>query len=270
MRLFFFLFFLSFFLLFFGCLGQAGQKNTEKNVNVTPANAGKNYAQNETPANAKENYAQKNESMAGNATSGQGAGNATSGQGGGKEAEAAAAPYPFANVSTHKPKGAANASVVMEEYVSFSCGVSARGRNLTDRAMQQNPELALRLRHFPLPQTPGAELASQAFECAADQGMEWEIEGVLYSNETWFDYPGLNGAARKIGANESMFKWCLESGAKKKIVDDDIAGAKELGVRGTPFFVIGNATIPGLLDDDDFLAVVRRDVKEAATNKKAS
>lgn len=152
----------------------------------------------------------------------------------------------------------------MEEFVSFSCGVCARGRNLTDRALKRgNGALSLKYRHFPLPQTPGAYLAAQAFECAADQNKEWEIEGWLYSNPDKYDMERLGGMANESGMDARMFSYCLSSGTKRKIVDDDLAEAKARGINGTPYFVIGNGSIRHLLDDEDFLAEVFRLTKLA-------
>lgn len=167
--------------------------------------------------------------------------------------------YKFANISTQHAKGGGNASIVMEEFVSFGCGVCAKGRNLTDRALKrQNNTLALKYRHFPLPQTPNAYLAAQAFECAADQDKEWEIEGWLFANPGKYDSASLVEMANMSGMDAGMFSFCLSSGAKRRIVDDDLAEVRARGIKGTPYFVIGNGTIPSLLDDEDFFAEVFR------------
>lgn len=173
------------------------------------------------------------------------------------------APYPYANISTQHLFGNQSAPLVMEEFVSFSCAVCKRSVNVTEKALRRHPtELAFRLRHFPLPQTPNAYLAAQAFECAADQGKEWEIAPKLYADPSKFDRDSLIATAESAGVEKGMFIWCLDSGAKKKVVDDDLAVVAEHKMRGTPYFIIGNATIPNMGFEEDFLAQVYRAVKE--------
>ena|GEM_PF-3219744 len=179
-----------------------------------------------------------------------------------------ALPYPYANVSTQKPKAYGNYSIEMQEFVSFSCAVCYRGRGTVDKALLRHKgELALRLRHFPLPQTPLAYDAAQAFECAADGGKEWEMEPMLYAAPANYTKEGLGRMASSAGLNLSLFNWCMESGAKKSVVDADLAEVKKRGMRGTPYFVIGNSTIPSMMEEEDFLPEVYRGVKSTLSGQ---
>lgn len=168
--------------------------------------------------------------------------------------------YPYANISNVKTVG--NAKVVMEEFVSFSCAVCNNARAAVAKAVSDGT-VALRLRHFPLPQTPGAYLAAQAFECAADEGKEWEIVPALYAHPENHTQAGLLAMAKDAGMDGANFTWCMESGAKKSLVDADLAQVKELGIRGTPYFIIGNNTIPYWLPVEDFLPKVADYAREA-------
>lgn len=166
-----------------------------------------------------------------------------------------AKPYPFANVSMQKPKGQNSTMMVMDEFVSFGCAVCNKSVDTVDAAVKKYPRwLSVRMRHYPLPQTPGAYLAAEAFECAADWGGEWRMERGLYAMSPNFEKQALVALAEKQGLNATLFADCLDSGAKKAVIEADLKEVERLGLKGTPDFFLGNYSALYLKDREEFLA----------------
>ena len=95
-------------------------------------------------------------------------------------------------------------------------------------------------------------LASQAAECAGDQGKFWPMHDLLYERQDQvFDgsselYKAWARDDLEIDAN--TFASCLTSSKYKSKVEDEYAKAKSSGVRVRPTFDIKGKRIAGAVD----------------------
>lgn len=86
--------------------------------------------------------------------------------------------------------------------------------------------------------------ASEAAECAADQGKYWEYHNWLFSNQApesdlnYYSKANLSKYAGQVGLNTTQFTSCLNSDKYSKRVADDLASGKAMGVTGTPTLLI--------------------------------
>lgn len=87
--------------------------------------------------------------------------------------------------------------------------------------------------------------ASEAAECAAEQGKFWEYHNWLYANQapendlTYYSKANLIKYAGKIDSiNTAQFTPCLNTDKYSKQVADDLAQGQSLGVSGTPTVLV--------------------------------
>ena len=93
--------------------------------------------------------------------------------------------------------------------------------------------------------------ASEAAECANEQGKYWEYYNWLFSNQAlesdlnFYSKANLAKYAGQVGLGTAQFASCLNSDKYAKHVADDLASGKTIGVTGTPTTFINGQKIVG-------------------------
>ncbi len=102
------------------------------------------------------------------------------------------------------------------------------------------------VRDFPLSTIhPFAQKASEATECADDQGKFWEYHDLLFANPSALDVDSLKGYAGQLGLDTGTFNECLDSGEYEQEVLQDMQDGRASGVTGTPAFFINGQLLSG-------------------------
>lgn len=109
-------------------------------------------------------------------------------------------------------------------------------------------QLSVAFRNLPLPVHPYAENAAEAAECANESGQFWEMHDRLFSEPIRLDDAALSEDVKTLGLDGDHWRACTDRKAKER-VGEDVRQAQTLGIRGTPFFLIGIRT-----DDGRFIA----------------
>ena len=93
-------------------------------------------------------------------------------------------------------------------------------------------------------------LAASASYCAAEQGMYWEYHDELFKNSKgentgWVTKDNLKQFANNIRVPDLMkFSDCVDSSKYTKIVLENDAFARNIGLQSTPSFIFYNGTTP--------------------------
>jgi protein-disulfide isomerase len=114
----------------------------------------------------------------------------------------------------------------------------------------------------------GSMQAAVASHCAAEQGKYWEYLKEIYKNfkpepQHWITLDSLTKFATNIGLSDiEKFKSCVESNKYQNQIQESSLLAKELGVTGTPSFVILKndkieTIVPGALPYETFEKLVK-------------
>jgi protein-disulfide isomerase len=102
------------------------------------------------------------------------------------------------------------------------------------------------VRDFPLSSIhPDAQKASEASECADDQGKFWEYHDVVFANQSAIDVDSLKGYAAELGLDTGTFDECLDSGKYEQEVLQDMQDGQAAGASGTPAFFINGQHVSG-------------------------
>lgn len=145
--------------------------------------------------------------------------------------------------------GNSSADTVLIEFADVQCPFCAAFSRQTMPEIEtryvSTGKLLVGFVHVPLSIHPFALRAAQSLECADSQGAFWTLLPLL------FDSPGsqlsdivVRDSAQRLGLNLAVFDLCLQQPPSEKI-EKDRKMAEALGVKGTPFFVIGRRLSDG-------------------------
>lgn len=158
-------------------------------------------------------------------------------------------------VDSPDPRRTADGAVLLDLWCDLACPDCSDALELLDELREQFGDgLAVRLRHFPLTNHVWAVAAAQCQCAAAEQGQGEAFTALALATvdsiEGPADYVEL---AEHLGLDEDAVAEALFEGTYAARVRDDHDAGRELGVRGTPTFVVGGL----LVDASDTLAGAR-------------
>lgn len=141
-------------------------------------------------------------------------------------------------------KGTKAAPLTIVEFSDYQCPFCKRYTDQTEPGLMQDyvetGKLRYVFRDFPLESIHGqAFKAAEAARCANDQGKYWEMHDKLFANQQALQPEKLLEYAKAIGLKEATFKACIEEGKHADAIRRDIAEGGELGITGTPAFILG-------------------------------
>lgn len=97
-------------------------------------------------------------------------------------------------------------------------------------------------------------LASQAAECASDQGRLWDFHDTLFANQRGrdqgaFSSDNLKRFAEALELETAAFDSCLDSGKYASKVREDTEAGRELGVDSVPTILVNGRAVSWRLED---------------------
>jgi protein-disulfide isomerase len=98
---------------------------------------------------------------------------------------------------------------------------------------------------------PASVVASNAAECANEQGKFWEMHDYLYKNQppetdtSMYTTEKMSAAAGTLGMDTAKFTSCMTSNKYDKNVSDDFTAGQTAGVNGTPTFYVNGIQLVG-------------------------
>ena len=117
-------------------------------------------------------------------------------------------------------------------------------------------DVKLVLKNLPLPFHKRAKPAARAALAAGAQGKYWEMHDLLFENQSKLDDATFFKHAEKIGLDMAKFKADYNGEKFAKMVDEDMALATKLGVRGTPGFFINGVKLQGAQPLPEFKRII--------------
>jgi len=143
--------------------------------------------------------------------------------------------------------------VEIVEYSDFQCPFCKKFYNEAYKDIKKNyvdtGKATIVYKHFPLSIHQNAQKASEASECARDQGKFLEYHDTLFTKGT-SDGTGLNITDLKqyavdLGLNTARFNACLDGGDNAALVKREMDEGLARGVSGTPTFYINGKQVVG-------------------------
>ncbi len=145
-------------------------------------------------------------------------------------------------VKTAFIRGNKTASVIVLEFSDYQCPFCGRVQGTITRLIgKYQDRVAFGYRHFPLAFHKEADEAAIAAECSREQGKFEAMHRLLFLRQKAQTNKDLKRYAREIIIPDpEKYEACLDSEKYRGLVNEDMKDGSELGITGTPGFLIGS------------------------------
>ncbi|MCS6848233.1 MAG: thioredoxin domain-containing protein [Anaerolineae bacterium] len=178
---------------------------------------------------------------------------------------------PKVEVRAPNTQGNADAHVTIVEYSDFNCGFCRRFYTETlQRILDEyvkTGKARFSYKHYPF-LAPSSAWKAEAAECAAEQGRFWDYHTLLFTQNIAGDdeaavKQALTTAAGEIQLDVAAFTDCLNAGNARRRVQADAEEGQQLGVSGTPSFLINGRPLVGAQPYARFKAMIEEELAKA-------
>ena len=157
-----------------------------------------------------------------------------------------------------------DAPVTIVEFSDFQCPYCASQQPILKKIKRAyGDQVNILYKHIPLPIHPFAQRAAEASECARDQDKFWEYHDLLFDQQDSISEVLFSQLAQQLGLSISQFNQCLASGAKKSVVQTDLAEAQSLMISGTPTFFINGQRFVGVQSYEELQQIIDQALAKA-------
>ena len=157
-----------------------------------------------------------------------------------------------------------DAPVTIVEFSDFQCPYCASQQPILKKIKRAyGDQVNILYKHIPLPIHPFAQRAAEASECARDQDKFWEYHDRLFDQQDSISEMLFPQLAQQLGLSVSQFNQCLSSGAKKNVVQTDLAEAQSLMISGTPTFFINGQRFVGVQSYEELQQIIDQALAKA-------
>lgn len=161
-------------------------------------------------------------------------------------------------------RGSKDAKVEIVEFSDFQCPYCSRGAQSMEKVVKKyGKKIKFVFQHFPLAIHPDAPKASEAAECAGEQGKFWEMHDRLFANQEKIKEADLKEHAKALKLKTDKFDECLSSGRTAALIKADMEQAEKLKVRSTPTFFINGQLVMGALPPEEFEKIIDEELAKA-------
>jgi len=143
-------------------------------------------------------------------------------------------------------KGPKDAGVTLVVFDDYQCPYCARLEGFTHQLLELYPDdLNYAIKHFPLSSHPLAHQGAAAALAAGNQGKFWEFHSLLLENHDQLSEEKITEIATGLNLDMEKFNRDRASERVRKIIAEDVANGRQVGVTGTPSVFLNGKRIEG-------------------------
>jgi protein-disulfide isomerase len=143
--------------------------------------------------------------------------------------------------------GNPNGDVTIVEFTDYQCPYCKRVYAVLKSAVAADGKLKLVYKDLPI-LGEASKVAAVAALASVKQGKHDPFHNALMEFNGRLDSDRIYEIARSVGIDVALLKKDMEDPKIKQLIERNLDLASELGVRGTPAFVIGKQFVPGAVD----------------------
>jgi len=162
-----------------------------------------------------------------------------------RQAEAIAANYEALFRDSHSfVAGNPDGAITVIEFFDYRCPYCQQTADDIQTLIDTHEDVRLVLKEFPI-LGPDSTIASQAAIAAIPQGKYLEFHFAMLRSEGNLDLDEVMDIAADVGLNVRQLARDMDTARVSTIIETNRNLAFEVGVRGTPAFIIGDELLPG-------------------------
>lgn len=134
--------------------------------------------------------------------------------------------------------------VAIVEFFDYRCTYCKRVADAVSRLQQEDPDVRVVYKDYPI-LGEASELAARAALASKAQGNHLDFHEALLASEQELTEERVFAIATEVGLDPARLRTDMESPSIQSTIDRNRSLARELGIKGTPGFIIGTEIIPG-------------------------
>jgi protein-disulfide isomerase len=151
------------------------------------------------------------------------------------------------------PKG----EITLVEFYDYRCGYCKKAASAVTELQKEDPRVRVVYKDFPILGEP-SELAAKAALASQAQGKHQAFHEALLASHTDMTKEAILKIAVAVGLDVKRLEEDMADPAWQAVIEKNRALAQELGISGTPGFIVGTELVPGALDLNGLKELIAR------------
>ncbi len=161
------------------------------------------------------------------------------------------------NDPTSPVSGNLNGDITVVEFFDYRCGYCKRVAGTVTQLQQDDPNVRVVYKDYPI-LGEASELASRAALASKVQGKHLAFHEALLASEEELNQETIIVLANTVGLDTEKLQIDMEAPSIQTTIERNRALARELGINGTPGFIVGTELAPGALELKDLKNLIRQ------------
>ena len=137
--------------------------------------------------------------------------------------------------------------VTLVEFFDYRCGYCKKAASAVTALQKEDPRVRVVYKDFPILGEP-SELAAKAALASQAQGKHQAFHEALFASHADMTKDEILKIAVGVGLDAKKLEADMTNPEWQTIIEKNRALAEELGISGTPGFIVGTELVPGALD----------------------
>ena len=137
--------------------------------------------------------------------------------------------------------------VTVVEFFDYRCGYCKRVAGAVTQLQQDDPNVRVVYKDYPI-LGEASVLASRAALASKAQGKHLAFHEALLASKSELTQETIFNIAAAVGLDKERLNKDMQAPTLQAIIENNQALARELGINGTPGFIIGTELVPGALE----------------------
>ncbi len=154
--------------------------------------------------------------------------------------------------------------VTIVEFSSMQCPHCARSAGTIQELAKEYDDLRIVFQHHPLEFQRHARPASKSIVAAENQGSGAAMIHLIFSEQNRLEEHGIfDEWAGRLDLDLERFQEDMRSDETEALIEDNLARAGEIGVRGTPTFLVNGVVVLGAQPYQHFMEIIEAERSRA-------
>jgi protein-disulfide isomerase len=153
--------------------------------------------------------------------------------------------------------GNPDGDVTVVEFFDYRCGYCKRVAGTVAQLQKDDPNVRVVYKDYPI-LGEASVFAARAALASREQGKHLAFHEALLASKNELTQETILKIATAVGLDKERLNTDMQAPTILAIIEDNRALARELGINGTPGFIVGTELVPGALELKDLQNLIRQ------------